>query len=249
LCYQSDSLLIWVILEDQNEKCYRDAYEEQKRHVEIYKKNADVLKQNNTSQLKKISLLQDKLDSSAGSMLTSKKECDRLTKEIYIIKNERDKATSELVAQNQIEYNKLTKELFICQTEKSELIEEIKIYMLLNPIMFFLISNQNIAEYVDAALPQFPTEITKIIADYARLLEEIPGDNPSEPQNINSGKKRKADEPAETAFNRRKSKKASRRKFKKASRRKSKKASRRKSKKASRRKSRKASRRKSKKSR
>ena len=129
LCYQSDSLLIWVILEDQNEKCYRDAYEEQKRHVEIYKKNADVLKQNNTSQLKKISLLQDKLDSSTGALLTSKKECDRLTKEIYIIKNERDKATRELIAQNQIEYNKLTKELFICQTEKSELIEEIKIYI------------------------------------------------------------------------------------------------------------------------
>jgi chromosome segregation ATPase len=88
-----------------------------------------VLKQNNTSQLKKISLLQDKLDSSAGALLTSKKECDRLTKEIYIIKNERDKATRELIAQNQIEYNKLTKELFICQTEKSELIEEIKIYI------------------------------------------------------------------------------------------------------------------------
>jgi hypothetical protein len=125
--------------------------------------------------------------------------------------------------------------------------EKIKIYIMQNPILNFFISNQNIGQYVDAALQQLPESIINIIADYARLIEHIPRDNPPEEQDISTGPKRRKTETSLSSFNRRKSNKASRRKSKKASRKKSKKGLRRKSKKASRRKSKKASRRKSKK--
>jgi hypothetical protein len=78
--------------------------------------------------------------------------------------------------------------------------EKIKIYIMQNPILNFFISNQNIGQYVDAALQQFPEPIIKIIADYARLIEEIPGDNSPEP------KKRKIE--TSLSFNRRKSKRS-----------------------------------------
>ena len=96
LCYQADSLLMWVILEDQNEKYYRNMYEEQKRHIEIYKKNADVLKQNNTSQLKKIGILQEKLDAATGAMLTSKQECVRITAELIKLTTEHNELNEDL---------------------------------------------------------------------------------------------------------------------------------------------------------
>ena len=135
LCYQSDSLLMWVILEDQNEKYYRDMYEEQKRHVEIYKKNTITFKQNLLTHQQRIIILQDKLDANTGTIVSCKKECERLIKEMALIKIERDKTLSELLsyqtisAKNQIEYNRLAKELSACQMEKTELTEELNIYI------------------------------------------------------------------------------------------------------------------------
>ena len=121
LCYQADSLLMWVILEDQNEKYYRDMYEEQKRHVEIYKKNIDILKQNHTDHVKRIAishieknLLQDKLDATAGAMLTSKKECERITAELTT---------------SQKEFKKIVNKLEKLTTEHNELSEDLKIYI------------------------------------------------------------------------------------------------------------------------
>jgi len=120
-------------------------------------------------------------------------------------------------------------------------------YIQKNPILNFLISEEQRTKIVKTNLMDYsnmPESVVDIIANQYSVPTDL------EPRQEIKRNKRKAaepDDPAETAFNRRKSKKASRRKSKKASRRKSKKASIRKSKKASRRKSKKASRRKSKK--
>jgi hypothetical protein len=114
LCYQADSLLIWVILEDQNEKYYRDAYKEQKQNAESYKIVADKLmaskkecERTTADQLKKVIVLQDKLDASAGALLTSKKEYERII----------------------AEFNSQKKVIERLSTELNELREDLKIYI------------------------------------------------------------------------------------------------------------------------